>query len=189
MTTLETDRLRLRPWTQQDFEPLAAFLADDEANRYRGPGRGISREEAWQALLEFAGQWSLRGYGAFAIEEKASAQLIGWAGLWHPPSLAEPELAWTLFPAAQGRGYAAEAASRVLRWAHEDLTLPPLFSFVHPDNHPSRRLAERLGARIERETTFRGQPRLFYRHRPGGPGGTASETPNDQLRSNVECQS
>ena len=42
---------------------------------------------------------------------------------------------------------------------------PPLFSFVHPDNTPSRKLAERLGAVLEGDTEFRGQPRLIYRHR------------------------
>ena len=72
---------------------------------------------------------------------------------------------WSLFPAAQGKGYATEAAARVMRWAADDLALPPLFSFVHPDNAASRRLAERLGAVLTGDTEFRGQPRLIYRHR------------------------
>ncbi len=166
---LETARMRLRPWCGDDFPSLATFLADDEVNAYRGPGRGISRDEAWTVLLEFAGQWPLRGYGIFAVEEKTTQRLIGWSGLWHPASLEEPELAWSLFPDAHGHGYAAEAATEVLSWANAVLNLPPLFSFVHPDNHPSRKLAERLGATCERRVEFRGQPRLFYRHRQGGP--------------------
>ena len=49
--------------------------------------------------------------------------------------LSEPELAWSLFPSAQGNGLATEAAVRVQRIGPLiDLALPPLFSFVHPDN-------------------------------------------------------
>ena len=181
MTELTTDRLLLRQWRLDDFEPLAAFLADAEANRYRGPGRGISRDDAWIKLMEFTGQWALRGYGEFAVEDRANGDLVGWAGLWHPIALDEPELAWSLFPAAQGKGYATEAASAVMRWAAQAQSLGPLFSFVHPDNHPSRKLAERLGAHCEGEVEFRGSPRLFYRHALGGPQYAIN--PTDQSRS------
>jgi RimJ/RimL family protein N-acetyltransferase len=46
MTTLHTSRLTLRQWRLDDFEPLAAFLADGDANRHRGPGRALTRDEA-----------------------------------------------------------------------------------------------------------------------------------------------
>lgn len=164
-TTLETQRLVLRQWKFGDFEALADFLADGVANRYRGKGVALDRPEAWRFLCEKTGEWYLRGTGEFAVERKDTGALIGWAGLWHPIELDEPELSWSLFPAAQGQGFATEAAARVMRWASHDLRLPPLFSFVHPENTPSQRLAERLGARLEDKTQFRGQPRLIYRHR------------------------
>lgn len=186
MTTLHTDRLTLRPWRLDDFEPLAAFLADGEANRYRGGGRGLTRLEAWDHFCATAGQWSLRGYGEFAIAERATGTLVGWAGLWHPVILDEPELAWSLFSAAQGQGYATEAADRVMRWAARDRALPPLFSFVHPDNIPSCRVAERLGATLEEETEFRGQPRLLYRHRDVT---TDTDNPINQPEKEPLCQS
>jgi len=185
--TIETARLLLRPWRPDDFEPLANLLADGVANRYRGPGRVLTRAEAWSFFCEKVGEWHLRGTGEFAIERKADGALIGWAGLWHPIQLDEPELAWSLFPEAQGNGFATEAAERALRWAVDDPWLPPLFSFVHPDNDPSRRLAERLGATLERETIFRGEPRLFYRHRELRPV-TTTRTSND-IRRTAECPS
>lgn len=183
--TLETGRLRLRQWRRDDFEPLRAFLADGEANRYRGIGKAATTPEAWRFLCEKIGEWHLRGTGEFALETKATGALIGWAGLWHPIELDEPELAWSLFPAAQGNGYATEAAARVMRWAADDLGLPPLFSFVHPANHPSRRLAKRLGATLEGETTLRGQPRLIYRHRDLKIETKPQSTSNDIRRENV----
>ncbi|MFY0615342.1 MAG: GNAT family N-acetyltransferase [Hyphomicrobiaceae bacterium] len=183
---LETERLRLRQWRPDDIEPMALFLADEDANRYRGAGRGLTRDEAWNHLCSTIGQWTLRGYGEFAVTETETGQLVGWAGLWHPSLLDEPELAWSLFPQAQGRGYATEAASRVMRWAAEDLRLPPLFSFVHPDNTPSRKLAERLGAVLEGKTVFRGEPRLVYRHRDLA---TTNINPSKQPEKELTCQS
>ncbi|MFT7574587.1 MAG: RimJ/RimL family protein N-acetyltransferase [Alphaproteobacteria bacterium] len=186
MTTLHTERLTLREWHLDDFETLAAFLADDTANQYRGPGHGLTRNEAWSHLCEVIGQWHLRGYGEFAIEESESRQVMGWAGLWHPIFLDEPELSWSLFPAAQGKGYATEAAVSVQRWAAEDLDLPPLFSFVHPDNLPSRKLAERLGAVLEGQQEFRGQPRLLYRHRDLK---SSNSNQSNQQEKELTCQS
>ena len=123
---------------------------------------------------------------ATRARRNGSGTVVGWAGLWHPIFLDEPELAWSLFPAAQGRGYATEAATRVMRWAAADLDLPPLFSFVHPDNMPSRKLAERLGATLEGETIFRGQPRLIYRHRDLQ---TSNINPSYQPEKELTCQS
>ncbi len=188
LPTLETERLILRQWRRNDFEPLRAFLANGEANRYRGIGKAATTPEAWRFLCEKIGEWHLRGTGEFALEAKASGNLIGWAGLWHPIELEEPELAWSLFPAAQGNGYATEAAARVMRWAAHDLGLPPLFSFVHPDNHPSRRLAERLGATLTGETTLRGQPRLLYRHRDLN-AETSTQTTTKPIRRETVCPS
>ncbi|MGI9424054.1 MAG: GNAT family N-acetyltransferase [Hyphomicrobiaceae bacterium] len=164
MTMLQTPRLSLRQWTRDDFEPVAAFLQDGEQTRHLGSGRK-SRAEAWDWFCATAGEWVLTGRGMFALEMIETRALAGWCGLWHPVDLDEPELAWSLFPSAQGHGLATEAARRVQRWAAEDLGLPPLFSFVHPNNNASRNLAERLGATVECETTFRDRPRLVYRHR------------------------
>lgn len=184
---LTTERLKLRQWRAGDFEPFAEFVADSEVNRYRGNGTAMDRDTAWNFLCEKAGQWSIRGYGIFAVEETASGMLAGWAGLWHPVMLDEPELAWSLFPSAQGHGYATEAAECVMQWAADDLGLPPLFSFVHPDNHPSRRVAERLGATLEGETEFRGQPRLRYRHRDLTK--TINTISSNQPENELTCQS
>jgi hypothetical protein len=57
--TLETDRLHLRPWRAHDFEPMAAFYADERTARYIGGT--IGREQAWRRLAAIVGHWSLVG--------------------------------------------------------------------------------------------------------------------------------
>lgn len=160
---LETDRLRLRDWRLADFAQFAALRGDPALQAYVGGAR--SREAAWEDFCACAGQWAVRGVGVFLVAERESDAAVGFAGLWFPPDLAEPELCWSLFPGHCGKGYATEAAAAAQDWAAREHGLDPLMSFVHPDNRASRAVAERLGARLAGETMLRGAARLIYRHR------------------------
>lgn len=166
LPSLETDRLLLRGWMLDDFDAYAAFVADDEANKYRGGA--VSRDVAWTNFEGLAGQWMVRGYGAFAVEELETGLLAGWAGLWHPVRLEEPELCWSIFPAFAGQGYAAEAAGAALVWWTQIEDQPAPFSMIHPDNKASQRVAEKLGALRGEDFVFDGRPSHFYRHQIAG---------------------
>ncbi|TKT83053.1 GNAT family N-acetyltransferase [Aquamicrobium sp. LC103] len=162
MPVLETERLSLRGWRKDDFAAYAAFCADEDRVRYIGGAK--NEYQAWTAFAAMAGEWLLNGYGLFAVEERQEGRIVGYAGLWHPPYIDEPELAWGLYAGFEGRGYAAEAARAARDWAAEALGLPPLMSFVHPENLPSQAVAKRLGAAPMPPTTLRGEPRLQFRH-------------------------
>jgi hypothetical protein len=86
-----------------------------------------------------------------------------------------------MFPRARALGVMRGCASR----RAPDLGLTPLFSFVHPANHPSRRLAERLGATLIGDTILRGQPRLPYRHRDLKSETSTQPNSNDIRRKHV----
>jgi len=159
---LETERLHLRGWRAADFEPYAAFYANEATAKYAG---GVmSREDAWRDLATVIGQWTLRGYGFWAVEQKQSRDFIGYAGVWHPEGWPEPELGWGLVAPAHGRGFAFEAASRAREHAACAWGLKHLVSYLDPDNHPSRRLAERLGAKFEGNCDLGGDMAAAYRH-------------------------
>src|SRR5438034_658774 len=69
--TLETERLILRPWKPEDFEPYARFSADEESMRYLGrDGRPTDAAETWRTICLFIGHWYLRGYTLWAVEER-----------------------------------------------------------------------------------------------------------------------
>lgn len=159
---IETGRLVLRGWRRADFDAYAAFRADPERTRYIGGP--VDAFAAWQIFASLAGEWQFNGYGIFAVEERNSGRVGGYAGLWHPPALDEPELAWGLYAGFERRGYAQEAAIAVRDWAARSLGLPPLMSFVHPENLRSLAMARRLGATPMPMTTLRGEPRMQFRH-------------------------
>jgi RimJ/RimL family protein N-acetyltransferase len=98
------------------------------------------------------------------VEEKASGALVGRIGLWRPEGWPELELVWGLLRDHHGKGYATEAARCARDHAFEAMGVDTLVSYIHPDNEPSKRVAERLGARLEQTIELFGEPAGVYRH-------------------------
>jgi RimJ/RimL family protein N-acetyltransferase len=160
--TLETERLRLRPWRNDDLDVFAAFMADGARTQYIGGP--LSRGDTWRRIAMFIGHWQLRGFGNWVIEERASGALAGYSGLWKPEGWPEPEVMWGLLPAYGGRGFATEAAARARAYAFEDLKWPTAVSYIASRNTPSQRVAERLGARYEGVAELKGVAVDVWRH-------------------------
>jgi RimJ/RimL family protein N-acetyltransferase len=91
--TLDTDRLILRAFRAGDLDEYAAMLANPNVMRFLGTGQTRSPADAWSAMAGALGQWELRGYGSFALEERATGKLVGRAGILHPYDWLGPELA------------------------------------------------------------------------------------------------
>jgi RimJ/RimL family protein N-acetyltransferase len=159
---LETDRLRLRQLRERDHAPLVDFYADPQMTRYLGGTANAA--DTWQWLLAAIGHWSVRGFGYFALEEKASGAFCGAAGLIKNFDWPELEVGWRVLREQQGRGYATEAARRVRDYAYDELGATTLVSYIDPENRPSIRVAERLGAHHDGTIELRGRPAEVYRH-------------------------
>jgi RimJ/RimL family protein N-acetyltransferase len=159
--TLETDRLILRMWRLEDFEPYAKMCADPEIMRYLG-GRTFDRLEAWRHMAFIVGHWDLLGYGHFAVEEKSSGKFAGRIGFLNPAGWPAFEIGWTLGSEFWGKGYATEGARRALQYAFNELDKDHVISLIHPENKASIRVAERLGEKPEGKTELMGHDVLIY---------------------------
>jgi len=80
---IETERLVLRTFRESDTDAYAEMLGDAEVMRFLG-GKTMSRQEAWRNMAMVLGHWQLRGYGFWAVEERASGELVGRVGCWCP---------------------------------------------------------------------------------------------------------
>jgi RimJ/RimL family protein N-acetyltransferase len=160
--TLETERLRLRPWRSDDLDAFAGFMADAVDTQFIGGP--LSREDTWRRVAMLIGHWTLRGFGNWVLEEKASGAFAGYGGLWCPEGWPDRELMWGVLPAFRGRGYATEAAYRARDYAYAELGWTTIVSYIAPENEPSRRVAERLGAKRERSIELRGGVADVWRH-------------------------
>jgi RimJ/RimL family protein N-acetyltransferase len=163
MYVLETDRLRLREWSETDFADIAQYYANEENARFVGGMK--DRDGAWRHLAIQIGHWQLRGFGYWVVVEKETNDFVGCAGLWQSAGWPELELGYWLVKEHQGKGYAFEACVRAREFARDTLKAPSLVSYIDPVNAPSIKLAERLGAKYEStiELATHG-PHRVYRH-------------------------
>jgi len=162
--TLTTDRLRLRAFRAGDLGAYAAMQANPEVMRYLVTGRTATPVEVWRNMAGFLGQWALRGYGMWACEKIDDGAFIGSVGVFEPLDWPEPEIAYSLDQPFWGRGLATEAARAARTWLFDRFALPRAASFIRPDNHRSKRVAERLGAVCERSFELRGSTYEYWVH-------------------------
>lgn len=162
--TLETPRLRLRPWRPDDAAAYRALCADAEVMRFLGGALG--EEEAWRQMAMLVGHWALRGFGSWVVEERESGRFVGRMGLHHPAGWPDRELAYALGREWWGRGYGVESGRAALRYAFSELGWARVVSYIDPDNINSARLAERLGARPDGTVELKGHRLNVYAHDP-----------------------
>jgi RimJ/RimL family protein N-acetyltransferase len=141
---LETERLLLRPPTQEDFPAYADMMADGEHVRFIGGAQ--LRAPAWRSWAAVAGSWSLLGFGKFSIIEKTTGDWLGTVGPWEPDGWPGKEIGWTLKPSATGKGYVTEAAIASMDFAFDVLHWTKVIHIISPENVASIGVAKRLGS-------------------------------------------
>jgi RimJ/RimL family protein N-acetyltransferase len=140
------------------------MLADAEVARFvTMDGRPQDAAAAWRITAMLVGHWAIRGYGMFAIEERATGAFVGRVGPWRPEGWPGLEIGWALTRDAWGKGYATEAAIAAGAWTFETLGAESLMSLIHVENIRSQNVARRLGARLTAPTLHAGQPHTIWR--------------------------
>ena len=169
-TTLETERLRLRPFTLDDLPAHARLYADPDVTKWiaDGPFLGAAAgERSERAVRRFVAHWREHGFGVWAIEERATGRVIGQCGLntLELDETLEPrevEILWALERASWERGYGTEAAKAALAYAFDVVGLDRIVALARPQNGPSRRIMDKLGLRWEKDVAAFGAPAVYY---------------------------
>jgi RimJ/RimL family protein N-acetyltransferase len=141
---LETERLRLRQLRESDLDAHTAMMSDVEVVRFLGDGKPLDRAGSWRLIAGILGHWQLRGFGFWAMEEKATGALVGRGGLWFPEGWPMLEVGWTLARPHWGKGFATELGRAALKVAFAE-GAAEVCSLIMPANARSIRVAERLG--------------------------------------------
>lgn len=146
MLPAPTSRLRFREMTDADLDNMASLLGDPEVMTYYPAPRTREQAAGWIAWNQK--NYAEHGYGLWIVETH-DGQFIGDCGLTWQPVNGRPrlEVGYHVRTSAQGRGYATEAALACRDFARSTLSAPELVAIIHPDNAPSRRVAEKLGMR------------------------------------------
>lgn len=155
MIVLETARLTLRHLEPADLDALASIQGDPEVMRYFSSGPR-SREVTADDLARCIALQAEHGFSVWATLDRADGRFIGRCGLL-PDSrdgVPEVEIAYLIARSHWGLGLATEAARALRDYGFGDLGLGRLVSIIHRDNFASRRVAEKVGMRPERQIQF-----------------------------------
>ncbi len=154
MPTVETARLRLRPFTRADLPALVPIYADPAVMRYMRTGDPAPAERVQFVIDYYIRYWQEHPFGLWAVERRDTGALIGQCGLFHLDNTPEVEVAYLLAQEAWGHGFATEAAAASLRYGFEAADLPRIVAVVRPQNIASQRVLAKLGLRFERDTRY-----------------------------------
>ncbi|MCK5640075.1 MAG: GNAT family N-acetyltransferase [Gammaproteobacteria bacterium] len=148
---LETERLILRPFIEQDFEHYYKFMSDNEATRYMNYSPLETTKEGARALFDTV----LNAYTedssdlTLVIAQKMNNQFIGFCGLKKTNTSDTQEIYFTLLPKYWGKGYATEATTELINYTFNQTSIKHIIGYASPDNPLSWGVAERVGMKYE----------------------------------------
>ena len=163
MPILETERLILRSFREEDVDQMEQLFANPDFMRF-SLGVFIERKQT-VAFINKVMEWDHAGIPSqFTIVPHGEDTIIGYCGFFYHPDQAieDIEIGYRLHPDYWNRGLITEAARAVRDHGFSDCKLSRVISLIHPENSPSRRVAEKNGMMIEKQITFRGFPTLMY---------------------------
>lgn len=150
--TVRTERLVLRGFTDEDVAPYHAVFTDPEVTRYLPTkGEPLPIERIERAIVRGREHWTARGYGIWAVEDRATGTLLGQCGLQFLDDVGESELLYALVREAWGRGLATEGSAAALRFGFGTANLRRIVAYAVAENTASTRVMEKVGMRREAE--------------------------------------
>jgi ribosomal-protein-alanine N-acetyltransferase len=160
---LETERLILRSFREEDVDAMARLFANPNFMRF---SLGVFTERKQTvAFIEKVMGWDRAGIPSqFAVVPRGEDTIIGYCGFFYHPEhgIEDIEIGYRLNPDYWNGGLTTEAARAVRDHGFRDRKLSRVISLIHPENVPSRRVAEKNGMSVEKRITFRGFPTLVY---------------------------
>jgi ribosomal-protein-alanine N-acetyltransferase len=157
---ITTARLELRPLRLDDLDALVEIYQHPLVARWIGPH---TRQDVAREITQHIASQASWGWSFWAVEDRASARLIGDCGL-QPLEHRRPEveLGYDLHPSVWGHGLATEAAREVIGQAFGPLDLRHVVAVVKPEHRASQRVLEKAGLRLAGKREAYGEQMLLY---------------------------
>lgn len=162
LTSLETQRLLIRPFVEADVDAVFRYRKDPEVMRFIPGGADKSLKETRSVIEKYNDHQQTYGFSKWAIILNEPGQLIGDSGLLLLEQGPDFELGYRITRKYWHMGLATEAGHAWLRAAFSQLGLQRVVAFAHPDNSASIRVMSKLGMSFERHDRFYGMEAVLY---------------------------
>ncbi|MGL5806261.1 MAG: GNAT family N-acetyltransferase [Xenococcaceae cyanobacterium] len=171
MSLLETERLVLKPILKSDRDNLHAILTNFYVRKYMCDDQIFSWQQIEEMAIESQKLFAEKKFGLWFIETKSDLmkgvlrirKIIGFVGLWYFFEEIQPQLVYALLPQATCKGYATEAANKILEYSFNELGFTYLLASCDRPNIESQKLAERIGMKKIEERIVNDNPIVFFR--------------------------
>lgn len=154
---IETQRLLLKPVSENDFEPLHKILTNSFVRKYLCDDKVFSQQQTAEMLVENTKLFAEEKFGLWFVEKKNTREIIGFVGLWYFFAEKQPQLMYALLPQGTKQGYGFEAATAIVDYGFHQLGYQYLLASCDRPNLDSQKLAQRLGmkkVKEEKDTLF-----------------------------------
>lgn len=168
----QTERLIFRRLDPQDFDECIQFFQHPLSNRYWKSEITDSEMLCKEWLDKQMWRYAHHRGGTNILVRKDTNELIGWCGLLVQvvDEREELEVGYSILPAFWNKGFATEAAKKCIDYAFENNLRESLISIIQIDNRESKRVAEKNGLMIEKQTVYHDNPVYIYRIRKKANG-------------------
>ena len=140
----------MKPILESEFNTLHSILVHPYVRKYLCEDKVFSLQQVEEMLIESQKLFDEKRFGLWFVETKNEQEIIGFVGLWDFFGENQPQLAYALLPKATKKGYATEAATKILEYCFNELGYEYLVASSDKPNFESHKVAERLGMRKRR---------------------------------------
>ena len=159
---LETERLLIRQFTDDDLDKLLELRSDDEVIKYIGGRRMQNPESIKKRLRFYIDCYAKYGYGMCAMIWKETGEMIGWSGLQPLEETDEIEVGYGMTKKFWGKGIGYECAKAWLEFGFNTANATRIVAVAAPENTGSWRIMEKLGMKYEKTDEYYGMECVFY---------------------------
>jgi ribosomal-protein-alanine N-acetyltransferase len=157
----ETERLILRRLDDADARDIYRMRSDRDVMRFiREPQKNLKESVDWIRLV--SSRWADERTGFCAVIERETRGFVGWCGVWRLEETGETEIGYAVAKKFWGKGFATEAARRILQYAFDELDAETVVAVARPENFGSIRVMEKIGMRFVRTGNFYKQTLAQY---------------------------
>jgi RimJ/RimL family protein N-acetyltransferase len=151
MFRILTPRLILREMKNEDADDLFQIFSDPEAMKFYPSTRNLVETKTW--VYNNIERYARHGFGIWAVQSRIGVEFLGQCGLilQDVDGKQDLEIGYMFLRRHWGQGFATEAASACRDYAFERLDYKRVVSLIDPGNIASRRVAEKVGMKVEKE--------------------------------------